>query len=681
MISALIFAISLARPAYSAPVETCGHAEMYRRAFAAGLSPSMEKPWLVRKLEGLTDTDVISNSLAVEPNFSTHAITGTNTMVVQSLVNGLNQFHVRLGNNLPVSSVTLDGRPVTATFEDASHLRIDFDQAYNTGQTFTLVINYSGVTQSSGFGSIVFGTHSGASYCFTLSEPWLAYTWWPNKDDNTDKALMSIAVTVPNTMSVAANGILQGTDTLSGNRLRFRWQSAYPMSPYLLCFGATNFNHFSDTYTYATGTMPLEFYIWPENDTTGNRTGWLHVKQMLATLGDWYGPYPFMNEKYGIYQFSFGGGQEHQTMTGENSFGDNLSVHELGHQWWGDNITCLTWSDIWLNEGFATYTEAVWLEKLPGSTGLPALKAAMQARKPSSVNGTVYVPPGTTDINRIFSGTFTYNKGGWVLHMLRHVLGDTTFWNGMALYRSQHSLGTAITADFQHSMEKISGRNLTGFFQEWVYLPGAPQYQVGWTNITIGSQNFLAMHVKQVQSGTYPTFAMPIDVRATAGSTLNAVVQNDATIQNYLIPTPAPTTALTLDPDGWILNTGIASVAYVPGPPKVINSYPAPGGTYDRAKRIYLQFHTQVTMTSSDVTLKRLSTNEIIPVAVMYYPQSKTWGINPFDKLPPDNYELRVADTVTALDSGQTLDGEWTGAYPSGDGKPGGALVIPFTVP
>lgn len=86
-------------------------------------------------------------------------------------------------------------------------------------------------------------------------------------------------------------------------------------------------------------------------------------------------------------------------------------------------------------------------------------------------------------------------------------------------------------------------------------------------------------------------------------------------------------------------------------------------------------------MTSSDVTLKRLSTNEIIPVAVMYYPQSKTWGINPFDKLPPDNYELRVADTVTALDSGQTLDGEWTGAYPSGDGKPGGALVIPFTVP
>src|SRR5438477_443576 len=148
MSAALILAVTALLHSPVAPVDTCGHAELYRHAFAAGLSPTMEKPWIVRKLEGLTDTDVISNSLAVEPNFSTSAITGTNTMVVRSIVDGLNQFHVRLGNNFTVSSVTLDGRPITWTFEDSSHLRLNFDQPYNTDQTFTLVISYSGVVQS-----------------------------------------------------------------------------------------------------------------------------------------------------------------------------------------------------------------------------------------------------------------------------------------------------------------------------------------------------------------------------------------------------------------------------------------------------------------------------------------------------------------------------------------------------
>ncbi len=602
-------------------------------------------------------------------------------MVVTSLTDNLGQLHLRLGSNFTVSSVLLDGRPVTSTFDDSTHLTINFDQTYAAGSTFTVVIAYSGITNGGGFGSISFGTHAGAPYCFTLSEPWLAYTWWPNKDDNTDKALMSIAVTVPNTMQVAANGLLQGVDPLSGNRSRYRWASTNPMAPYLLCFGATNFNHFSDTFAYSGGTMPLEFYIWPENDNTSNRNGWLHVKQMLATLGQWYGEYPFVDEKYGIYQFNFGGGMEHQTMTGENSFGDNLSVHELGHQWWGDNVTCATWSDIWLNEGFATYTEAVWLEKKAGSTGLPALKAAMQARRPSAVNDTVYIQ-NPTDINRIFSNNFTYLKGGWVLHMLRHVLGDAPFWDAMGAYRALHNRGTATTADFQQAMQSATGRDLTTFFQQWVYQPGAPQYQYGWQNLTANGQNYLAMHVRQVQSASFPVFAMPIDSDVTAGSTSRVVLLNSASTQNYLIPVAQPVTAMTLDPDGWILNTGIANVAYQPGPPKVIGTSPVPDSTVPRGTPIRITFHTPVRISTSDVTLFGPITASSYSYGLVSSPTSNTATFLVSTLLPAGQYQIRIRATVTAVDSGQSLDGESNGkgqaAFPSGDGVPGGDFIYRF---
>lgn len=668
-------------PTTTPKVGVCSDAEMMRGAFTHGLSPSFAKSPFERLLEGLDDTDVQSVSLDLEPNFTTHAIAGTATTVVESKVDGLSRFSFRLGNNFAVSSATLDGRPMTVVFDDASHAHIDFDQAYNNGQTFTIAIAYSGVVQSQGFGSIAFGTHSGNPFCFTLSEPWYSYSWWPNKDDNADKSVDSIAVTVPNTMQVAANGLLQGVDTLSGNRLKYRWSSAYPMSPYLLCFGATNFNHFSDTFSYSGGTMPLEFYIWPENDNTGNRNGWLAVKQMLATYGTWYGTYPFINEKYGIYQFSFSGGQEHQTMTGEVNFGDNLSAHELSHQWWGDNITCGTWSDIWLNEGFATYSEAVWLEKQPGSSGLPALKAAMQSRTPGSVNGTVYIT-NPTDINRIFSNDFTYLKGGWVQHMLRHVVGDTNFWNGLALYRSRYQLKTAITDNYQAAMQDQSGMNLTQFFQEWVYQPGAPKYQYGWTNLAVNGQNYLAMHIKQVQSASYPTFAMPIDTRFTAGSTSTVSVSNSATVQNYLFPTSAPATALAIDPDGWILNTGISNVAYAPGPPKVVSSDPLPGAVY-QLQPIKVVFHTPVHITQNDVLL--LGPSPVPPkCALSYDSATNTATIVPSRPLRAGQWELRIYDTVTAVNSGKTLDGELSGtglsAYPSGDGIPGGVFHLVFTV-
>lgn len=672
----LLLAAAL-RAGHVAPV-SCGYSLSLRRAFSRGLSPSFAPSAPTRLLEGLDDTDVQNVHLEVQPNFSTHAIAGTATETIASRLDGLDEFHFRLGSNFAVSAASVDGTAVSVVFDDASHAHVALPHAYDAGQTFSLVISYSGLVQSGGFGSIDFGTHGGGNpYCFTLSEPWYSYTWWPNKDDNTDKALMSIDVTVPNTMQVAANGLLQGVDDAGGGKSKFRWASNYPMAPYLLCFGATNFTHFSDSFVHSGGTMPLEFYIWPESDSTSHRNAWKAVKQMLATYGDWYGPYPFIAEKYGIYQFSFGGGQEHQTMTGENSFGNSLSSHELAHQWWGDNVTCATWNDIWLNEGFATYSEAVWIEKQPGSTGLPALKQAMQDRIPGSVDGTVYVYD-PNDINRIFDTNYTYLKGGWVQHMLRHVVGDANFWAGLALYRSRHQLGTATTEDYKHDMQDQTGLDLTQFFDQWVYEPGAPKYSYGYANLDVDGQKYVAVSLKQTQPNGDPTFAMPVDVKLTAGGVSTVVAKNSARSQWYLFPTSAPATAVALDPDGWILNRGISQGAYVPGPPKVVSSNPAPGATYTSGA-LTVTFSKPVNLARGDVYLIS-PYPQASPVVASYDAAHHRALILLNQSMRPGAYTLVVRDTITAQDSGLKLDGEGPN-YPSGDGLPGGELRIDFTVP
>src|SRR5262249_52979922 len=154
-------------------------------------------------------------------------------------------------------------------------------------------------------------------------------------------------------------------------------------------FAATNFSTWTRQFNHPGGSMPVVFNVYPGDDTSATRASLDKVITMLGTLGDLYGPYPFINEKDGVYEFNFGGGMEHQTDTGQGFFDEVVTVHELGHQWWGDNVTCKTWSDIWLNEGFATYTEALWEEHKPGSTGFPALRSAMVGRR-WGTSGTVY---------------------------------------------------------------------------------------------------------------------------------------------------------------------------------------------------------------------------------------------------------------------------------------------------
>ena len=680
--------------------EGCGKACLYRGLLAAGRNPDgtaiapHDNAAGGGSREASSATDLLHCTLDIELFPSTEVITGTNVMTVRSTTDNLTQFTIRLRSNFNVTTCKVDGVTCAiSTPGSNSYGRvITLPHAYNADDQFTVEIGYTGTAVSRGFGSIEFTTLNGQAGVFTLSEAYYAGTWWPVKDgevlqpgDNSDKFTMQMNVVVPTAMTVASNGVLQGIDTLSGNRRKHRWASNYKIAPYLVSIGATTYNKWTRTWNYPGGSMPVEFYISPGSDTSGNRTAWEKCLQMLTTFEPVYGRYPFVNEKYGMYQFTFGGGMEHQTITGMGGFGESTTAHELAHQWWGDNVTCKTWNHIWLNEGFATYGEALWLERRPGSSGLPALHSAMADRRFSDLSNTVYVDDAS-DMNRIFSYETTYLKGGWVLHMLRHTVGDATFFDILAAYRAQYQGSAATTEDFFAVASSVSGRDLSGFRDAWIYDNGAPAYQYAFQNVNVNGQDYLRLYLRQSQSTGYPTFPMPIDVRVnTALGPQTYVIDNDARTEHFVIPVHAPATGIVLDESNWIFNTGKSSVAFVQGPPKVVEATPAPGVQLeapDAPSAIEIFFSENVTASASDFVVTRDGNN--VPFSFTYNAAQLEATLDT-GALTTGAYQVRVKSTVRSATGAIALDGEVTDAsdpasLPSGDGVTGGDAVFTFEI-
>ena len=525
--------------------------------------------------EAMNETDVLHYSLDIElTNLNTAGntctITGSNTITIKSKSASLANFTIRLRSQFNITSALINGStPVTVTTDSTTTRTVTLDRAYGMDEVFTLTIAYTGATQSVGLGSIEVRSHAGTPVVATLSEPYYSYSWWPVKDgdvsvpgDNSDKATVELKITAPNNFSVAANGILQSVQTLSGNRKKYHWASTSEMATYLVAFGASNYTTWSTTYNYPGGSMPVEYYIYPENDTPTNRAGWERSMEMMAVFRPLFGEYPFVDEKYGLYNFPFSGGMEHQTMTGQSSFGESLTAHELGHQWWGDNITCKTWSDIWLNEGFATYSEVLWLENKFGPDPT-AYFNAMQSRKPLNFGDSVYIPgPATSSPTRIFSSDFSYRKGAWVLHQLRHIVGDTTFFQILADYRAAYEGKAATTEDFEAIASTTYGQDLSWFFDQCVYAVGSPAYRFGSDTIVIDGQRYVHFRIEQTQQASYPqVFTMPVDVvaRTLQNVEQTVTVWNDERTQRFVAPLTLNPNFVNFDPKEWILRTALTA--------------------------------------------------------------------------------------------------------------------------
>lgn len=663
--------------------------------------------------EALTATDLLHCNAEIEliPGAAEN-IRGSNIMTVRSLVNGLTQFTFNLRSQYIVENagvvnrVLLNGTtPAVVTTPPADNSsyarRVTLDRAYNAGEIFTVRVAYRGLAANVGFGSISFGTQGGVPMVSTLSQPYYAGTWWPVKDgdvrlpgDNIDKFTLDMAVIVPSTLRGVSNGVLQGVDALSGSRSRYRWRTNYLIPTYLVAIGATNYNTYTTNWNYTPSggspiVMPFEINLFPASDTATNRNAWNRSVQMLTVFSDLYGVYPFANEKYGMYQTQFSGGMEHQTNTAQGVFNESVTAHELAHQWLGDLVTCRYWNDIWLNEGGASYGESLWEERKNGGLNAAALRSAMLARKPAANSGSVYKYT-TTSVSALFESATTYNKAGWVYHMLRGVVGDATFQAILAEWRARYAFSAADTLQFRQVCEDVSGLPFGQFFDQWVFGTGEVAYQSGFQNVNVDGQNYVRLLLNQSQSTTFGAgskFVMPVRVRISTGAgVVNAVVQNDNRQEWYLIPVPAAATSVAIDPDDWILTASKAATAYVQGPAKVLSVSPAPGSVTVAAAGLSggsVRFSDNVNINASNVELTGPS--GVVPVSVSYNASGFLASLGFGGDLPAGEYTLRVRDTVTTAAGAVRLDGEVadpasSASLPSGDGQPLGDAVFTFRV-
>lgn len=457
-----------------------------------------------------------------------------------------------LMNTLTADSVKQ--RTSSLTFSQASNtIDINFTGNINTGVRDSFTIYYKGIPAQTGFGSFIQTTHAGVPVIWSLSEPYGARDWWPCKNGLDDKAdSIDIYVTHPNIYKAAANGMLQSETAVAGNKTITHWKHRYPIATYLIAIAVTNYSVFNNTVQLGAVTLPMQTHCYPENLALfqNNTQKVLDAMKFFHTN---FGDYPFIKEKYGHVQFGWGGGMEHQTATFLVTPDESLMAHELGHQWFGDKLTTHSWQDIWLNEGFATYLAAVYMEdKYPANTYIN--RRAVINNITSSPGGSVKVDD-TSNVGRIFDGRLSYNKGSYLVYMLRWVMGDSVFMRAIRNYHGDPALAYNFTntAQLKAHMEQASGKNLTTFFNQWYSGQGYPSYNVQWSQL--GNASVKITMNQTTSHPSVPFFEMPVALKfKNATQEKTVVVDNSSNGEIFTRNIGFVADTVLVDPEYWIIS-------------------------------------------------------------------------------------------------------------------------------
>lgn len=456
-----------------------------------------------------------------------------------------------LADNMQVDSVKY--KNVLLTFSHANTLLdINFNTTLNEGQLDSLEIYYQGAPEQSGFGSFSIGTHAGAPVLWTLSEPYGDKQWWPCQSNLLDKIdSINVKVKTPKPFIVGSNGLLVKKDSLDTSYI-YSWKHRYPIASYLVAIAVSNYAILDDTVHLKNGTMSFLNYVYPEQLEL-SKTQLVETKNILRLFEKLFGEYPFYKEKYGHAQCNIGGGMEHQTMSFMGNFNRGLIAHELGHQWFGDKITCASWKDIWLNEGFATYSAALINDFGVNPTGWETYKRQAITDAKIYTSGSVYVDD-TTSVSRIFNNNLSYVKGSLLLHMLRWKMGDSNFFEACRNYLNDNELAYSFsnTQLLKQHLEQTSGLNLDEFFNDWFYGEGYPQYEILWEQ---NSDFSIDVNLKQsTVNASVDFFEMPIPIRFSNGLLDTTLIfNNQFNNQNFHIPFTYKVNTALADPDKWIL--------------------------------------------------------------------------------------------------------------------------------
>lgn len=518
------------------------------RAFAAAADKALS-------VYDQTDYDVDFYDVRIEILLADTTIAGDVMIQATVVAASVDTVELDFYANLTTDSVYNASGQLGFTHSGAK-IVVALDRAYSTGEVFSFWVAYHGRPTGSGLDGFSFDFRNFQPVITTLSEPMSARTWWPCKDRPDDKAdSMDAYITCDTTLYCASNGNLIDTVYNGDNTWTFSYQVRYPISTYLFSIAVSNYVVWEDWYHYGDNdSMVIVNHVYMDRYVT-SLTGYGITPYAIGVYAGLFGEYPFTSEKYGHANFEWGGAMEHQTCSSMNgsSFGftEPVVIHELSHQWWGDMITIDNWHEIWLNEGFASYCEALYYEVKDGTAAYHDYMGDLFY----AYGGTIYVYD-TTDVWNIFS-TLVYDKGAWVLHMLRHVVGDSAFFDCMrAYYNSEFQYGNATTAGFQNICETVSGMDLDFFFQDWIYGTYFPKYMWSYRSEHDASDDryYTYLQLRQGQTTSPQVFRMPIDIVFTMPSGVDTTILfNDVRDSIYIFKSDELPSNVQLDPDSWIL--------------------------------------------------------------------------------------------------------------------------------
>lgn len=515
--------------------------------------------------------DIHFYDIELEVSNTTTYVDGNVLIASQVTSAGMDTFWFELKDNMTIDSIYINGARRLVVDRLNNVVRVPLIQSIPQGEEVRARIWYKGTATQAGFFSGLSTASSsawGVNVSWTLSEPFSAPDWLPCKQDLWDKIdSVNFNGIATNPNKVGSNGLLTAVTPLPNNKSKFAWKTRYPTAFYLIAFSVTNYLDYT---TYAKPTrLPNDSIMvqhWVYNANNSSNVSALNTfrqqldatNDMIEVFSNLFILYPFWQEKYGHMQAPLGGGMEHQTMSTMGGFGQDLTAHELIHQWFGDYVTCATWSDIWLNEGFASYGEYLYRQVGVSQSSADTWMQSAQGSARQNT-GSVYVPAGS-GVSRIFSSSLSYKKGAAVLHMLRWQIGnDSLFFGGIVDYLNQKANDVATTDELRTILEAYTGKPLASFFNEWVYGEGFPTYTVNWNQV----DSTVYIEVSQTTtSAVTPQFSTLVPVRVAIGGQFTTLRVNPTAGVNRFQVNGTVTNA-QLDPTSILLKGTASSIRRV----------------------------------------------------------------------------------------------------------------------
>lgn len=484
-------------------------------------------------------------------------ISGSTTIHIRSLVSSLQEALFDFSNLLTTDSVIIGGERVQFSHE-VNEINVVFNESLPESDELAVQIFYHGLGKNHETEGIYnrYNASWDKNITWTLTEPFHARNFFPCKQALTDKAdSVYVFLSTDSSLKAGSNGVLTAEIPLAGDRVRYEWKSKFPIAYYLISFSVSDYMDYSYHVKLpeSSDSILVQNYIYNDsNYYIQNKNSIDKTGDLLVLYSKLFGPYPFRTEKYGHCVAPFSGGMEHQTMTTLVNFSFLLVAHELTHQWFGDFVTCSTWQDIWINEGFASYGEYLAYQYLTSQTDADNWIESSNDYVKSAAGGSVFVPESSAENeSRIFDSRLSYKKGASIIHMIRQETGnDSLFFDIMTTFLDKYRNSNASGADFRDHLELKTGKDFNQFFNQWYYGQGYPIHSIQWDH----RNDTLYVNSLQTVSSETPFFNLQLEFRIT-GENFDTLVafRQDANFNKWQMYLPGNVNMVIPDPNHWLL--------------------------------------------------------------------------------------------------------------------------------